>query len=84
MKLPYVIDNQTHVLADILRGLLTDHDIPLTAIVTPTEVIESRTALSRPKEIYWKCCRGKRSTRFPRSNTDPIVKHGGPSLAVVS
>lgn len=25
MKLPYVIDNQTHVLADILRGLLTEH-----------------------------------------------------------
>ena len=23
MKLPYVIDNQTHVLADILKGLLT-------------------------------------------------------------
>jgi hypothetical protein len=25
MKLPYVIDNQTHVLADILKGLLTEH-----------------------------------------------------------
>lgn len=25
MKLPYVIDNQTHVLADILEGLLTEH-----------------------------------------------------------
>src|ERR671922_953203 len=25
MKLPYVIDNQSHVLADILKGLLTDH-----------------------------------------------------------
>ena len=25
MKLPYVIDNQTHVLADILKGLLTAH-----------------------------------------------------------
>lgn len=25
MKLPYVIDNQTHVLADILGGLLTEH-----------------------------------------------------------
>ena len=25
MKLPYVIDNQTHVLADILKGLLTGH-----------------------------------------------------------
>jgi hypothetical protein len=25
MKLPYVIDNQTHVLVDILKGLLTEH-----------------------------------------------------------
>jgi hypothetical protein len=25
MKLPYVIDNQTHVLAEILMGLLTEH-----------------------------------------------------------
>jgi len=25
MKLPYVIDIQTHVLADILKGLLTEH-----------------------------------------------------------
>lgn len=25
MKLPYVIDNQTHVLAEILKGLLTKH-----------------------------------------------------------
>lgn len=25
MKLPYVIDNQAHVLADILKGLLTEH-----------------------------------------------------------
>lgn len=27
MKLPYVIDNQTHVLADILKGLLTEHNV---------------------------------------------------------
>ena len=25
MKLPYVIDNQTHVLADIFKGLLMEH-----------------------------------------------------------
>ena len=25
MKLPYVIDNQTQVLAEILKGLLTEH-----------------------------------------------------------
>ena len=25
MKLPYVIDNQTHILAEILKGLLMEH-----------------------------------------------------------
>ena len=33
---------------------MTEHDIPLTAIVTPHEVIEAGTVLSRPKGIYWK------------------------------
>jgi 5-formyltetrahydrofolate cyclo-ligase len=43
---------------------MTDHDIPLTAIVTPYEVIETRTALSRPKGIYWKM--------LPREKIDGI------------
>jgi 5-formyltetrahydrofolate cyclo-ligase len=29
------------------------HDIPVDFIVTPTEVIETRTTLARPKGIYW-------------------------------
>jgi 5-formyltetrahydrofolate cyclo-ligase len=33
---------------------MADHDIPLTAVVTPHEVIEAGTALSRPQGIYWK------------------------------
>jgi 5-formyltetrahydrofolate cyclo-ligase len=32
---------------------MTKHDIPLSAIVTPAEVIETKTRLPRPKGIYW-------------------------------
>ena len=32
---------------------MTEHDIPLTAIVTPAEVIEIGTRSPRPKSIYW-------------------------------
>jgi len=33
---------------------MTDHDIPLTVIVTPEEVIEVPSSFRRPKGIYWK------------------------------
>jgi 5-formyltetrahydrofolate cyclo-ligase len=32
---------------------MTEHDIPLSAIVTPNEMIEIKTLLPRPKGIYW-------------------------------
>jgi 5-formyltetrahydrofolate cyclo-ligase len=32
---------------------MTDHDIPLSAIVTPNEIIEIESTLPRPKGIYW-------------------------------
>jgi 5-formyltetrahydrofolate cyclo-ligase len=32
---------------------MTEHDIPLTAIVTPNEFIEMDRRLKRPKGIYW-------------------------------
>lgn len=32
---------------------MTEHDIPLTAIVTPTKLIEINRRLERPKGIYW-------------------------------
>lgn len=32
---------------------MTEHDIPLTAIVTPEEIIELKSRFSRPKGIYW-------------------------------
>jgi hypothetical protein len=32
---------------------MTKHDIPLSAIVTPNEIIDVESILSRPKGIYW-------------------------------
>ena len=32
---------------------MTEHDIPLTAIVTPKEIIELRPVFQRPNGIYW-------------------------------
>jgi 5-formyltetrahydrofolate cyclo-ligase len=32
---------------------ITDHDIPLDAIITPDETIETRSLYPRPKGIYW-------------------------------
>ena len=32
---------------------MTEHDIPLSAIVTPQEIIEIKSSLPRPKGIYW-------------------------------
>jgi len=32
---------------------MTEHDIPLTAIVTPAEIIDLRPHFKRPKGIYW-------------------------------
>jgi 5-formyltetrahydrofolate cyclo-ligase len=32
---------------------MTEHDIPLSAIVTPTEVVETKSSFARPKGIYW-------------------------------
>jgi 5-formyltetrahydrofolate cyclo-ligase len=33
---------------------MTEHDIPLSAIATPDEVIETKPLFARPKGIYWK------------------------------
>ena len=32
---------------------MTEHDIPLTAIVTPAEIIDIKSRFKRPKRIYW-------------------------------
>jgi 5-formyltetrahydrofolate cyclo-ligase len=47
---------------------MTEHDIPLTAIVTPTKVIEITTKFPRPEKIYWNI--------LPREKLDdiPVLK----------
>jgi 5-formyltetrahydrofolate cyclo-ligase len=47
---------------------MTEHDIPLNAIVTPTEVIEIDAKFPRPKKIYWNI--------LPREKIDdiPVLK----------
>jgi 5-formyltetrahydrofolate cyclo-ligase len=32
---------------------MTEHDIPLNAIITPSEVIEIKPRFPRPRGIYW-------------------------------
>ena len=47
---------------------MTEHDIPLSAIVTPTEVIEITATFPRPEKIYWNI--------LPREKLDdiPVLK----------
>jgi 5-formyltetrahydrofolate cyclo-ligase len=44
---------------------MTEHDIPLNAIVTPTEVIETKAQYSRPKGIYWKMLEQEKVDEIP-------------------
>ena len=48
---------------------MTTHDIPLSAIVTPTDVIEVGVQWSRPKKIYWNL--------LPREKIEeiPVLRH---------
>jgi len=43
---------------------MTEHDIPLSAIVTPDEMIAIKSPLPRPKGIYGTCYRRKRLRAF--------------------
>src|SRR6266498_737545 len=48
------IVTSVHPLQIVAEGMpMTEHDIPLSAIVTPAEVIELQSSFSRPKGIYW-------------------------------
>ena len=55
----------------IIDGTLpmTEHDIPLTAIVTPEEVIEAKCQFARPRRIYWNI--------LPQEKIDaiPVLQH---------
>ncbi len=44
---------------------MTEHDIPLSAIITPEEVIEVRSAWKRPKGIYWKMLPAEKIETIP-------------------
>jgi 5-formyltetrahydrofolate cyclo-ligase len=44
---------------------MTEHDIPLTAIVTPTEVIDVDARFPRPKGIYWPMLPQEKNRRHP-------------------
>lgn len=45
--------------------LMTRHDIPLSAIITPTEVIEVKSSYSRPKGIYWSMLPDEKIAEIP-------------------
>ena len=44
---------------------MTEHDIPLTAIITPKEIIETKSQLKRPKGIYWKMLPAEKIEAIP-------------------
>jgi 5-formyltetrahydrofolate cyclo-ligase len=51
-KIPVV--TSVHPLQIVAEAIpMIEHDIPLTAIITPEEVISIESSLPRPKGIYW-------------------------------
>jgi 5-formyltetrahydrofolate cyclo-ligase len=44
---------------------MTEHDIPLSAIVTPSEFIEIESTLPRPKGIYWEMLPPEKAAAIP-------------------
>jgi 5-formyltetrahydrofolate cyclo-ligase len=44
---------------------MTEHDIPLTAIITPKEIIEIKSRLQRPQGIYWKILPAEKLADIP-------------------
>lgn len=44
---------------------MIEHDIPLSGIVTPEEIIEVRSVLKRPKGIYWKMLPAEKIDAIP-------------------
>lgn len=47
---------------------MTDHDIPLSAIVTPAEVVDTKSSFPRPKGIYWKILSQEKIEAIPVLN----------------
>lgn len=67
MKLPYFIDNQSHVLAEILKGLLTEHkgrsqDVAA-AYSTVGGFVASRGRACTPNKSYMRFARNRSVNR---------------------
>ena len=61
---------KTKVMEDLLREKredipMTEHDIPLGAIVTADEVIETSSVFARPKGIYWQMLMPEKIDEIP-------------------
>ena len=44
---------------------MTEHDIPVTSIITPDEIIETQSGMKRPKGIYWKLLPAEKIEAIP-------------------
>jgi 5-formyltetrahydrofolate cyclo-ligase len=44
---------------------MTEHDIPVTSIITPDEIIETQSGIKRPKGIYWKLLPAEKIEAIP-------------------
>jgi 5-formyltetrahydrofolate cyclo-ligase len=44
---------------------MTEHDIPLSAIVTPGDIIQTKSPYSRPKGIYWRNLEEEKINEIP-------------------
>jgi 5-formyltetrahydrofolate cyclo-ligase len=51
---------------------MTEHDIPLSAIITPAEVIEMKPTFPRPKGIYWNMLPQEKIDEIPVLKRSPL------------
>ena len=56
---------------------MTEHDIPLNAIVTADEVIEASAVFARPKGIYWQMLMAEKIAEIPVLQAKRRLRHQG-------
>ena len=72
-KTPIV--TSVHALQIVDQDLpMTEHDIPLSAIVTPDDIIEVEPAFPRPKGIYWRMLADEKIDAIPVLQKKPRKK----------
>ena len=79
-KTPIV--TSVHALQVVKEDLpMTDHDIPLTAIVTPGKSIEIESSFLRPKGIYWNMLQADKIEAIPviKARFDAMNRRGADS-----